>query len=310
MDIADPIIVERVRKVRQHYKWKKGYFGMVSPLLTEADALQSLVFLTNFANISKVEYERDLIPKYGELIRNIGINVPMFLGSFDSFIELNPEKTKLALESFMTRHSDGLCIHLSDEQISVNRYNEGKILLNGVLVGNGTPCEPVFISPTRTEPILEEFEALLRSSTSEKEIEKFLQAHYRDVFGPKYDRVETQLWLRFPDLDISSKQRRIDIFLRNSIIRDWDLFEIKRAVNLTRTYRDIPVFRNEIYTAIQQLKNYAKILSQDSVREKLAEEGIEYYYPSLNLVIGHKLQIPHKQWRWLKSTNEKGLKIR
>ena len=80
-------------------------------------------------------------------------------------------------------------------------------------------------------------------------------------------------------------------------------------MKLSRTYRDVPVFMSEIYFAIQQIKNYKKILSQDLVKEKLSLEGIEYYHPELRLVIGSKPDISIDQWRWLKSTNENNLKI-
>jgi hypothetical protein len=136
-----------------------------------------------------------------------------------------------------------------------------------------------------------------------------LKRYYQEIFGFGYDKIETQIWLRFPDLDISSKSRRLDIFMRNSIQGDWDLFEIKKPVKLTKTYRDVPVFTDEITSAIQQLRNYGRLLSQDKVKKALAQDGIEYYVPSLNLVVGRSPNIPHEQWRWLKSTNERDLKI-
>ena len=98
------------------------------------------------------------------------------------------------------------------------------------------------------------------------------------------------------------------MFLRNSVVNDWELFEIKRVIDLSKTYRDAPVISKEVSYAIQQIKNYARILSQDSVKRYFAQQGIEYYEPTLNMVVGRTPQIPHEQWRWLIS-NQKEVKI-
>src|SRR5262249_31267329 len=132
---------------------------------------------------------------------------------------------------------------------------------------------------------------------------------YLDIFGSKYDRIENQIWLRFPELDITGKERRLDIFLRNSIANDWELYEIKRVIPLTSSYRDIPVIAKEILFAIQQTKNYERILSQQEVKDKFAREGIEYCEPLLNVVVGRTPQITHEQWRWLKASNSEKVRI-
>jgi hypothetical protein len=154
-----------------------------------------------------------------------------------------------------------------------------------------------------------EFEYLLKKNVKEDELEKFLTAHYKEIFGNKYDRIETQLWLKFPEFDIAGKNRRIDIFLRNSIHNDWELFEIKRGIPLTGIYRDVPVIAREVIYAVHQLKNYERILRQKNVIDKFARDGIEYFEPSLNLVIGSAPQISHEQWRWLLASNSERVKI-
>ena len=150
---------------------------------------------------------------------------------------------------------------------------------------------------------------MINRAPNEAELERFLVAHYKDIFGTKYDRIETQLWLRCPELDIAGKDRRLDLFLRNSIISDWELFEIKRVVPLTGTYRDTPVMATEVLHSVQQVKNYSRNLSSDSVKRRLAREGIEYFEPSLNLVIGRRPQTRIDQWRWLLSSQNGGVKI-
>lgn len=126
----------------------------------------------------------------------------------------------------------------------------------------------------------------------------------------KYDKIETQIWLKFPELDINNKNRRLDVFLRNAITHDWELMELKKAdIKLTKTVRDIPVFVNAVHEGIQQIRNYKRILNQDNVKKIFASQGIEYYEPEYRLVIGRNPDIPLEQWRHLKKSNENGLKI-
>lgn len=310
VDIADPFLVERLRNIQRIYNGKTSPLGLLEPLLVEEDQLQSLSFLTNLANIEREVYEKDLIPKYERLIREVGIEAAGRINSFDTLFEFNSDKMEEAFKHFMLKNKDGLSLSLDDpEQACIESFTFERNLSRGVLQGSKSPCEPVFISSSGKDDILAEFESLIRKESKEAELEGFLVAHYKDVFGFEYDRIETQLWLKFPQLDIAGKNRRLDIFLRNSIENDWEIIEIKRVIELTSTYRDIPVLTHEITFAIQQIKNYASILSQESVRRKLARAGIEYYYPSLRLVVGKRPQIGHEQWRWLKSSNEKDVKI-
>ncbi|MBU0595909.1 DUF4263 domain-containing protein [Candidatus Bipolaricaulota bacterium] len=157
--------------------------------------------------------------------------------------------------------------------------------------------------------ILLEFERLLNAHALERELEEFIAAHYRLMLGARYNRIETQLWLRFPTLDIGNRDRRLDVFLRNAVTADWELFELKKNVDITRTVRDVPVLRSEVYSAIQQLLNYKRILNQDHVKRQLAEEGIEYCEPEMRLVIGGTPTISQDQWRWLRSTIQGSVKL-
>lgn len=268
-----------------------------------------IVFATNYSNINKNDYEKLLFPKFARLISNWEYEPALLVGSIDSFIELNEVNSERAFDNFISNYKDGVSISLSDDKFAINDFLVDNYLSDGVLRNSRNPCESVFVRPVEKSQILLEFEYLVNSNPKESELESFLKRYYREIFGFEYDRIETQLWLRFPDLDISQKNRRLDIFLKNSIQNDWELFEIKKMVQLTRTYRDIPVLSNEVQNAVQQLRNYSNILSQDVVKRKMAEEGIEYYVPELRLVIGRSPSISHAQWRWLKSTNEKDVKI-
>lgn len=306
----DPLIIQRLTKIRDYYKGKIGYFGLVSESMIKAAKLRSVAVLTNLGNLDKDYYQSTIIPQYSELANRLQLYVSAFLvGSYDSFLDLNAGGTKAAFQRFLNNYSEGISIRLDQSSASVSRFMT-ETVLGGVLKGSKQPCEPLFANLLQKEEnILSEFEALIRSEALEDELEEFLVAHFQDIFGTNYDRIETQIWLRLPDLDISQKSRRFDVFLRNSVVNDWELFEIKRVFPLTRSYRDIPVIRSEVSYAVQQVKNYARLLSQDSVKMKFAEQGIEYYELSLNLVIGKSPQIPHKQWRWLQSNIDKDVKI-
>jgi len=75
--------------------------------------------------------------------------------------------------------------------------------------------------------------------------------------------------------------------MRNALEEDWELFELKRSnVALTKTISDVPLLVTSVNDAIAQVKNYKRILEQDAVKKRLAEDGIEYYEPEINLVIG------------------------
>jgi hypothetical protein len=225
-------------------------------------------------------------------------------------LELNAKGASEAFRNFLACDADGVSISLSNRSVEVAHFTFENSLTGGVLSNRKQPYEPVFISKLKQKAeAIVEFEALLRADTKEDDLEKFLAAHYKDIFGSKYDRIETQIWLKFPELDIASKARRLDVFLRNSIANDWELFEIKRVIPLTGIYRDIPVIAKEVTFAIQQIKSYERILSQKTVRDKFAQDGIEYFEPSLNLVVGKTPQITHEQWRWLLASNGERVKI-
>lgn len=306
VDIATPAIVKSIRKYKKMIKQREESWFYPQ----DGDfAVPQIAFVTNYSNIPRDDYDKVLFPKFAKLIRRWDYEPELLVGSIDSFLELNEINAEKAFENFLSDHKDGLTISLTDDKLSIDNFLADKYISDGVLRNSKNPCESVFVETIGKSQILLEFEHLINRNPKESELESFLKKYYQDIFGPDYNRIETQLWLKFPELDISQGDRRLDIFLRNSIEDDWELFEIKKATKLTAGYRGIPVFRNEVQTAIQQLRNYSNILSQDNVKRKLAKEGIEYYVPTLKLVIGRSPNISSAQWRWLKSTNEKDVKI-
>jgi hypothetical protein len=298
LKLDDPDLLVRLQNLHKYYaRSKKGYLvsspcgGFWNP------CLQAIYFITNITGRAKDFYINDLLPKYEHLARESGILVNHYdIGCPESFKSIPAEK---ALDRFILSHSDGLSICLEPDRLTASYLSAEKELVSGVSRVSKFPYQPVYIPIQRQNEIFQEFTELLRKRPSESKLEKFLTAHYRVIFGPKYDRIETQLWLRFPQFDIAHKKRRLDIFLRNSVSNDWELFELKRIVPLTSTYRDVPILAQEISSAIGQLKNYRRILCQDAVKRKFAKEGMVYYEPVLHMVVGRSPEIPTEQWRWL-----------
>jgi hypothetical protein len=276
--------------------------------------LQRIFFLNNLVNLTD-EIQRYIFPQYISLAKEA--NLPIYpwehetiqIGNIGFWIETKPYQAEQALKSVLQR-TDGIAIRLRSNDLAVNRYTADKYLISGVAGSSHDGYESLYtIAHQQATDILNAFERLLKENATESKLEEFLKAHYNDVFGPQYDRVETQLWLRFPHIDITSQHRRLDVFVRNAVVNDWELFEIKRAIPLAGTYRDVPVLSREIHGAIQQIRNYSRILADDRVKRHFAAQGIEYYEPALHLVVGRTPTIPHEQWRWLASTAPQDVKI-
>ena len=302
----DPDLVMRLRNVAKMYKGRSGYTGYFEPL-EKVRQLQNVAVVTNIYGYERSAYVDTIIPGYREMVKKSGLRTPFQLGSYDSFLDLNEEQTRTKILSFLTNNSDGLSIALHPEKPSVSQFSvESPMAVRGD--GKPTPVEPVYTESKKAEAILE-FESLLKPNISEARIEKFLKANFQYVFGFEYDRIETQLWLKFPELDIAKKNRRLDIFIRNSIFNDWDLYELKRVVPVTGSHRDIPVLTSEVTRAIQQTLYYEKLLNSDIIRRRLAKDGIEYASPSLNLVIGRTPQIENSHWRWLTKNASSSVRI-
>ena len=308
---SDPTLTERLMRIKEMFQGRAGYFGMVSPELVKATQLRSLAFLLNLSGVQKERYFDEIIPQYSQLARSLGLHAPVtMVGSYDSFTDLNGDRVKSVLKRLLSSGSDGIAIQITPSGPGVLSFGSQTSFESGVLLSNICPYEPVVASlAQQNEQLIREFEELLRADGSEEQIEQFLVAHAKEIFGEKYDRVESQIWLRFPELDIAGKERRTDLFMRNAVSSDWDLFEIKNPISLVRGYRDGPVFVAEVAHAITQLKRYSHLFATPAVREQLKRSGIEYFEPTLNLVIGRKPQIPLQQWRWLLANHDKDVHL-
>ena len=211
------------------------------------------------------------------------------------------------VEQFLQEYNDGICISITRDRVHASRF------LNEKEFSGVTPHSKSILLPTithlATSDILNQFNHLINSNPKESEIEDFLYEHYQLIFGSKYDQIKRQLRLNFPELDIGGQNRRMDLFLRNAISKDWEIFELKRpTVKLARNIRDVPIFTSAVTETIAQAKNYQKLLAQDRVKRALADDGIEYYEPVINIVIGKTPSLPTANWRRLVS-QEKELNI-
>ncbi len=291
---------QRIRRKMRNWYWPQdGEF-----------TLPNILFVSNMYGVDKVVYLSQVLPSLQRLIEPFEALGEVGVGTYDSFLEYAPAKTEIVLRSLFTADPRAISFSIEGDKIVIQSHRSEGYLRSGVLPGSLSPCETVMSGfPRRGREVFREFEDILNRDENEDSIERFLRQYFREVFGNQYDRMETQLWLKFPELDIDSKERRIDIFLRNAVERDWELVELKRHSKIISRYRDIPTLSAEVCGAIGQLKNYGRILQQDRVKKKLQEDGIEYFEPQLRLVIGGKPDIPLAQWRRIKCENEQGLRI-
>lgn len=235
---------------------------------------------------------------------DIGLgNINTLINSFNDS-EINYKKL---IEDFFAKSEDGICISISDEKANVNSYYSQREF-DGVVGPSNVVLNPIIKKIDEANGVLLEFGKLINSDCKESVLEEFLRVNYKLIFGNNYDSISTQVWLNFPECDIGKRDRRLDIFMRNSVTTDWELFELKRSnVQLTKTISDVPMFVSAVNDAIAQVKNYKRILSQDHVKKAFEQQGIHYYKPEINLVIGKKPGISTLQWRTL--TSEHDLKI-
>ena len=229
------------------------------------------------------------------------------IGNINTLVSSGKQNNEL-ITRFFTKNDTGICINLSDDKILATRFIAEKEF-DGIVAPANVVFQPIIKKVLDADDKLVEFKQLINADTKESTLEEFLVANHELLFGDKYDTISTQVWLDFPEIDIANKSRRLDIVMRNSLSKDWDIFELKRSsVKLTKTKADIPMFVSAVNDAIAQLKNYKYILNQDAVKRAFENKGIKYYDPSINLVIGKKPNLSQQKWNWL-LTQHNELKI-
>lgn len=256
--------------------------------------------MNNFDSSVLAISDEELLAYYETQLKEVlPVGVRLGLGNINTFLkqsENNANDVNGMVSGFFKGMRDGLSICVSEDGISAS-YFLGENEFPGITALTHSIVHPV-IKLVSMSNVLDKFNELLNGDSKEQVLEEFLMEHYQLIFGENYDCITSQLWIKFPELDIGNSNRRLDIFMRNSVTSDWELFELKRAsVPLTKTIRDVPMLTSEVYNAIAQVKNYKHLLSQDSVRRQFEKEGIEYFQPEIHLVIGRRPEISNAQWR-------------
>jgi hypothetical protein len=210
--------------------------------------MPNISFVTNYQGIELDKYYDYIIPVFDKIVDKIGLDVNVAVGSIDSFFEFQEQATIHTLSKFIKQYSTGLVFSFGDK-ISVNNFLSTKAIPNEIN-GYSSIYEPLVLLKNQLD-ILLEFEELLNKNCKESTLETFMKEYYQIIFGPQYDRIESQIWLQCKNFDIVGKDRRVDLFLRNSSNCDWELFELKKAKNKVISNRkSVPNFRKEIFDNI------------------------------------------------------------
>jgi Shedu protein SduA, C-terminal len=268
-----------------------------------------VIFILNNSAFGEPERLQNIVlPAYDEVLSSHGLDLSS-VGNADSLADV--PSTSGVLTKFLAEYWDGLAVALDRDGPRVDPFIAQSYLASAISTDQSGPFEPVCPRPVaQLKDVIQEFERMLSSTPSERQLEEFFREYYREIFGFKYDRIETQLWLRLPSADVRGKYRRTDLFLRNAASRDWELIELKRStVPLVGNYRDVPTLAKCVHDSMYQIENYLRLLRQDQIRRQLATDGIEYFEPVAQLVIGRQPSITTKEWRWLQSTNCSGINV-
>lgn len=270
--------------------------------------LPIIAFVSNLAGFEEEFYQDFVLPELEDLMQAIKMPGVAKIGTCDSFIDLDFENVKYVFEKVISK-AKGLVISFDDGQVNCKEFQSERYLKGGVLKGSLAPITTAAVFTDTISEIKDEFQRLLVSSSKEKELERFVKKYYRHLFGMEYDRIETQVWLKCSNIDYLGKDRRLDVFLRNSASSNWDVLELKHLLKPIRLNRSNAYLASEICRGISQLKNYQSLLSQKSVQEQLKRIGIDAFEPQLKLVITKAPQEHISVWDKLKRQYANDIKI-
>jgi len=298
--IDTSFFTECLRKLKPRYPYINGYgcYGY----------LEYLLIINNFYGDLKVDYEEHIFTQYA-VARDATFPGPRLgYGNTETFLLKQPETVITTLKDFVFRRPDGIVIQIGQDDVKVDEYFQQetydrltKRTLTSLEVG-------LLLTREGGNETLREFEIVLKNE-NEAKLEQFLCDNYQLLFGENYNQIRTQVFLKFPHLDIYGKNRRLDIMLRNNSTNDWELFEIKPNLEITKTYRGVDTFKSVVHDSITQVRNYGDLLAKDNIKRELKKEGMEYCTPVLNLVIGGAPTIDHSSYRRLVEQNSKDVKI-
>lgn len=301
-------IADTLKRINESYPFEL-FMGKTQNIYRGIVDFGKLYVITNLTNVDTNEYAHHLGSMADKIISRTQKNTGF--GTIDYYFrDYEASKTICKhLKKFVTDSFDGVTLNITKDRVKVLPFQNQSPSCSGLIKSHFTPIETVITTGIVNDYyILKEFEKVINDGT-EADIEEFMRVNYQLIFGKHYDKIETQLWLKFPEIDIGNRNRRFDIFARNSLKGDWDLFEIKKNMPIIKFERGVPNFTSHVYSAIRQGQNYMRSLRQNDVKSHFAKIGIEYFEPSLNIVIGRKSQITHQQWRILQKDSSNDLNI-
>lgn len=175
--------------------------------------------------------------------------------------------------------------------------NKLKIALSdnygGDAIGQGsnkiiTNLDLIKSNPIWNETIIENFEYLInKENVKEKELQLFFEAYPQLLLTDLYTSLYPQITL----IDNATNKLRPDFLLRKIDSDFVDIIEIKRPVSkkLHKTFRNQPIFIDELQKAIIQIKCYREWFQQTDNRKKIKDKyGVDGYEPTATIVIGRK----------------------
>ena len=297
-------IGRRLKNYKKYFEsiknnWYTRNWGVLSPY-------PNLYFFANYSGFPESFYLDEFLPPLHDTISKYLELNHLGVGCTDSFLELGESNVENVLSEMLA--SKSMSIVFEEDAIQVKQSVHQKYLTTGTLENISQPVSPIFDIINEHDVLIREFQEVLNTG-NEKQIQSYLFAHYREIFGPHYTEVRQEVWINSKESDEWGKDRRIDLMLKNALDDDWDIIELKRNKNPIKQYRGKETFIAEVYDSISQLKNYKRILQQDKVKEALKRKGIEYQEPSLRLVVGNNYSINKSIWRRIVTESSNSIKI-
>lgn len=232
--VDTPIFTQKLLAIYNEYK-DRFFFKSDTPFTGKlGNQLYALYFINNILGFSMDYYDDFLVKQYDDIVNMYGLKFEQHdfnvsVGSMDVFLNNQPQKTLELLKQYYNANYS-VAIEFLEGKFVLSNCTYDNIISSGVGQKTLQPYYSLISNKIdKKSSIICEFEDLLNNNPSESALEKFLIEYYKDIFGEKYDRIESQIWLRFPEIDISGKDRRLDLFLHNIKDNDWELYEKKSA---------------------------------------------------------------------------------
>ena len=288
----------------------QAYENDLKSICEKFHRLGVVYFVNNLYGFQEKDYLTTLLPKY---TNNIQLIKEEFqgagIGNLDSFFANSPDYSFDYFQSNISKIQNSkreISISYDYGEFKVNRYSSEKALSNSISLLNKNPYQPVYKNTLYNE-ILKEFEYVLNKDINS--LLPFLTRNYQQIFGNDYDRIEPQIWLRNKNLESIGNKKDTTIFLRNSVISDWEVYSLETKNNFRTANLSKEVALENLANKIMNLSQLEKTLKSEKITELLKREGFEYFEPRINLVSDLSRHLSHREWRKLVRENNKYLNL-